>query len=103
MGLVGHDAFAKMKKGVLIVNCARGGIVDEAALADAIKAGHVAGAALDVFDAGAAAGRQPAAQLDRSSARRTWARQTDEAQENVAIALAQQMAEFLRKARSRTR
>jgi len=48
-GLVGAAAFEKMKKGVRIINCARGGIVDEMALADAIKSGKVAGAALDVF------------------------------------------------------
>ena len=41
---------AKTKKGVRIINCARGGLLDEAALADAIKSGHVAGAALDVFE-----------------------------------------------------
>ena len=48
-GLLGREAFAKMKKGVLIVNAARGGIVDEAALVEAIEAKKVAGAALDVF------------------------------------------------------
>src|SRR5260370_30620061 len=48
-GLIGAAAFAKMKKGVRIINCARGGIVDEAALADALASGKVAGAALDVF------------------------------------------------------
>ena len=48
--MLSTDTFAKMRKGVRIVNCARGGIVDEAALADAIESGHVAGAALDVFE-----------------------------------------------------
>ena len=48
-GVIGRDAFAKMKKGVRIINCARGGLVDEGALYDAIKSGMVAGAALDVF------------------------------------------------------
>ncbi|PIQ81837.1 MAG: phosphoglycerate dehydrogenase [Candidatus Omnitrophica bacterium CG11_big_fil_rev_8_21_14_0_20_64_10] len=48
-GLIGAKELARMKKGVRIVNCARGGIVEEKALADAIESGHVAGAALDVF------------------------------------------------------
>ncbi|PYS72136.1 MAG: phosphoglycerate dehydrogenase [Acidobacteria bacterium] len=49
-GIIGPDAFAKMKQGVRVINCARGGLVDEAALYQAIKSGKVAGAALDVFD-----------------------------------------------------
>ena len=48
-GVIGREAFAKMKTGVRIINCARGGLVDESALYDAIKSGAVAGAALDVF------------------------------------------------------
>jgi D-3-phosphoglycerate dehydrogenase len=48
-GMIGKDQLAKMKKGVRIVNCARGGIIDEAALYDALVAGQVAGAALDVY------------------------------------------------------
>src|SRR6476659_477858 len=48
-GVIGRDAFAQMKQGVRIINCARGGLVDESALYDAIKSGTVAGAALDVF------------------------------------------------------
>src|SRR6185369_13110982 len=48
-GLIGKQALAKMKDGVLIINAARGGIVDEAALLEALNAGKVAGAALDVF------------------------------------------------------
>ncbi len=48
--IVGADAFEKMKDGVYIVNCGRGGTLDEAALYDAIKSGKVAGAALDVYE-----------------------------------------------------
>ncbi len=48
-GMIGKDQFAKMKNGVRIVNCARGGIIDEAALYDALTSGKVAGAALDVY------------------------------------------------------
>jgi D-3-phosphoglycerate dehydrogenase len=49
LGLIGKEALAKAKKGVIIVNAARGGILDEAALADAIASGHIGGAGLDVF------------------------------------------------------
>ena len=48
-GVINAARIARMKKGVRIINCARGGIVDETALADALESGHVAGAALDVF------------------------------------------------------
>ncbi|MBA0045247.1 phosphoglycerate dehydrogenase [Mycobacteroides sp. LB1] len=48
-GLIGKEALAKTKQGVIIVNAARGGLIDEAALADAIRSGHVRGAGLDVF------------------------------------------------------
>ncbi|MBU8833756.1 phosphoglycerate dehydrogenase [Mycolicibacterium goodii] len=48
-GLIGKEALAKTKKGVIIVNAARGGLIDEQALADAITSGHVRGAGLDVF------------------------------------------------------
>jgi len=47
--ILSAENIAKLKKGVRIVNCARGGLVDEAALAEALKSGHVAGAAFDVF------------------------------------------------------
>ena len=47
--MIGAEQFKKMKNGVRIINCARGGLVDEAALAEALKSGHVAGAAFDVF------------------------------------------------------
>src|ERR1044071_499004 len=48
--VINAAAIKMMKKGVRIVNCARGGLVDEAALYDALKSGHVAGAAFDVFE-----------------------------------------------------
>jgi D-3-phosphoglycerate dehydrogenase len=49
-GIINRDALAKCRKGVFLMNVARGGIIDEAALAEAIKSGHVAGAGLDVFN-----------------------------------------------------
>jgi D-3-phosphoglycerate dehydrogenase len=49
--IIGEASIAKMKKGVRIINCARGGVIDEAALGRALDSGHVAGAGLDVFEA----------------------------------------------------
>jgi len=50
-GLIGNEALAKTKPGVIIVNAARGGLIDEQALADAVRSGHVRGAGIDVFSA----------------------------------------------------
>jgi D-3-phosphoglycerate dehydrogenase / 2-oxoglutarate reductase len=96
-GLVGRDSIARMKRGVRIVNCARGGIVDEAALADAIRAGHVAGAALDVFEQEPPPADHPLRALDQVIATPHLGASTAEAQVNVAVAIAQQVAEFLTK------
>jgi D-3-phosphoglycerate dehydrogenase / 2-oxoglutarate reductase len=94
-GLVGKDAFAKMRKGVRIVNCARGGIVDEAALAEAIRCGQVAGAALDVFVEEPPPNDHPLLALDCVVATPHLGASTDEAQINVAVAIAEQVVDFL--------
>jgi D-3-phosphoglycerate dehydrogenase len=94
-GLIGREAFAKMKKGVRIVNCARGGIVDEAALAEAIRAGRVAGAAVDVFVEEPPAKDNPLLALESVVATPHLGASTDEAQINVAIAIAEQVVDFL--------
>jgi D-3-phosphoglycerate dehydrogenase len=96
-GLIGREALAKMKKGVRIVNCARGGIVDEAALAEAITSGHVAGAALDVLEQEPPPRDHPLLKLEQVICTPHLGAQTGEAQVNVAIAIAQQVAEFLTK------
>jgi D-3-phosphoglycerate dehydrogenase len=96
-GLVGRDALAKMKRGVRIVNCARGGIIDEAALADAIQSGHVAGAALDVLEKEPPPPDHPLVKMEQVICTPHLGAQTGEAQVNVAIAIAQQVAEFLTK------
>ncbi|WP_425040583.1 phosphoglycerate dehydrogenase [Primorskyibacter sp. S187A] len=93
-GMLNADAIAKMKKGVRIINCARGGLVDEEALAEALKSGHVAGAAFDVF------AEEPAKEnalfnLPNVVCTPHLGAATTEAQENVALQVAEQMANYL--------
>jgi D-3-phosphoglycerate dehydrogenase len=92
--ILSREALAKTKPGVRIVNCARGGLVDEAALADAIRSGHVAGAALDVFETEPATD-SPLFGLDNVVCTPHLGAATTEAQENVALQVAEQMSEFL--------
>ena len=99
-GLINKAAFAKMKNGVRIINCARGGIVDEHDLADAIKAGKVAGAALDVYVDEPPSADHPLVKLDQVITTPHLGASTDEAQLNVAIAVAEQMVDFLAQAAS---
>src|ERR1051325_8275725 len=94
-GIIGKDAFATMKKGVRIVNCARGGLVDEAALYDAIQSGIVAGAALDVFTEEPPRADHPLLSLDEVIATPHLGASTTEAQEGVAFTVAEQMRDYL--------
>ncbi len=94
-GLMGAAAFAMMKPGVRIINCARGGIVDEQALCEALAAGKVAGAALDVFVDEPPPPDHPLLRLGNVIATPHLGAATDEAQIQVAIDIAQQIAEFL--------
>ena len=94
-GLIGTDAFAKMKKGVRIINCARGGLVDENALTQAIKAGIVAGAALDVFEQEPPPADHPLLSLDEVIVTPHLGASTAEAQESVAFTVAEQMRDYL--------
>ena len=93
--LVGSEAFARMKPGVRIINCARGGLVDEAALYDAIKSGIVAGAALDVFTQEPPETDNPLLQLDEVVVTPHLGASTTEAQEGVAFTVAEQMRDYL--------
>lgn len=94
-GLVGAPAFAKMRPGVRIINCARGGLVNEAALFDAIKSGVVAGAALDVFEQEPLPPDHPLLSLDEVVMTPHLGASTTEAQEGVAITVAEQMRDYL--------
>jgi D-3-phosphoglycerate dehydrogenase len=94
--LLNADAFKKVKPGVFIINCARGGIVNEEDLYEAIKQGVVAGAALDVFVKEPPTDN-PLLTLEEVIATPHLGASTAEAQENVAIAVADQIAEFLTK------
>ncbi|HEY1235188.1 MAG TPA: phosphoglycerate dehydrogenase, partial [Candidatus Binatia bacterium] len=96
-GLINKAAFAKMKRGVRIINCARGGIVEESDLAEAIKQGRVAGAALDVYVDEPPPPDHPLLKLDQVITTPHLGASTDEAQLNVAIAVAEQMVDFLAK------
>jgi D-3-phosphoglycerate dehydrogenase len=84
----------KTKKGVRIVNCARGGLIDEVALKAAIEAGHVAGVALDVF-AVEPAKESPLFGLEQVICTPHLGASTNDAQENVALQVAEQIADFL--------
>jgi len=94
-GLVGRAAFEKMKKGVRVINCARGGIVDEAALLEALNSGKVAGAALDVFEEEPPSPDNPLLKLDSVIVTPHLGAATEEAQVQVAVDIAQQVVDFL--------
>jgi D-3-phosphoglycerate dehydrogenase len=94
--IIGSSAIRTMKKGVRIINCARGGLIDEAALAEAIKSGHVAGAALDVFETEPAI-QNPLFGLPNVICTPHLGASTSEAQENVAVQVAEQMSDYLLK------
>ena len=92
--IIDARALDAMKKGVRIINCARGGLIDEVALKAALEAGHVAGAALDVFES------EPATDnalfgMDNVVCTPHLGAATSEAQENVALQVAEQMADYL--------
>jgi D-3-phosphoglycerate dehydrogenase len=93
-GILSREALAKAKPGVRIVNCARGGLIDEAALKEGLESGQIAGAALDVFQ------EEPAKDNALFGTRGLictphLGASTTEAQVNVAIQVAEQMADFL--------
>ncbi len=95
LGMINKEAFDQMKTGVMIMNCARGGIINEADLYDAITSGKVAGAALDVFETEPPADN-PLLTLDRLVCTPHLGASTLEAQTNVAVAVAEQIIDYLK-------
>jgi D-3-phosphoglycerate dehydrogenase len=92
--ILSRENLEKTKKGVRIINCARGGLVDEEAAADLLKSGHIAGAAFDVF-ANEPATENPLFGLPNVVCTPHLGAATTEAQENVAIQVAEQMSDYL--------
>ncbi|MEW5826700.1 MAG: hydroxyacid dehydrogenase [Candidatus Bipolaricaulota bacterium] len=97
--VLGEAEFARMKKGVRIVNCARGGVVDEVLLARALADGHVGGAALDVFSAEPPAPENPLLRAENVSLTPHIGAATPEAQERVGDEAAKIVIEFAKMAR----
>ncbi len=93
--LIGQAAFAQMKPGMRLINVARGGVVDEGALLQALESGRVAGAALDVFEE-EPPGRNPLLVRDDIIVTPHLGASTREAQELVAVAVAEQVLDYLR-------
>jgi D-3-phosphoglycerate dehydrogenase len=93
--IIGKDAFAKMKKGVRIINCARGGLVDEDALKENLESGHVASAALDVFVNEPPKGSSLLGTKNLILTPHLGA-STTEAQEKVALQIAEQISDYLK-------
>src|SRR6266705_173199 len=94
-GMINAAAFAKMKKGVRVLNCARGGIVNEKDLYDAIQSGQVAGAALDVYETEPLPKEFPLRDLPQVIMTPHLGASTEEAQENVGIEVAEAITDYL--------
>jgi len=92
--IINADAIAKMKNGVRIINCARGGLIVEADLVEALKSGKVAGAGIDVFE-NEPATENPLFNLPNVVCTPHLGASTTEAQENVALQIAEQMSDYL--------
>jgi len=92
--IINAQAIKTMRKGVRIINCARGGLVDETALYQALKSGQVAGAAFDVFVTEPAT-ENPLFNLPNVVCTPHLGASTSEAQENVALQIAEQMSDYL--------
>ncbi len=94
-GMVDAEAFARMKHGVRVLNCARGGIINEADLRVALESGQVAGAALDVYETEPLPKDSPLRTLPQVIMTPHLGASTDEAQDNVGIEVAEAVTEYL--------
>jgi len=93
--VISDKEFSIMKKGVRVINCARGGIIDEAALVKAIESGHVAGAALDVYEDEPPHKDSKLLKLERMVLTPHLGASTEEAQVNVAVEIANTVSDIL--------
>jgi D-3-phosphoglycerate dehydrogenase len=98
-GMIGMKELARMKKGARVINCARGGIIDETALAEALTSGHLAGAGIDVFEEEPPPKDHPLLALPNLICTPHLGASTSEAQRSVALEAAQLMVDFLLKGR----
>ena len=99
--MVDEEAFAKMKDGVRVFNCARGGIIKESALADALRSGKVAAAGLDVYETEPLPEDHEFRSIDSLNLTPHLGASTAEAQESVGVEIAEAVAEVLRGGRIR--
>ncbi|MGC9022988.1 MAG: phosphoglycerate dehydrogenase, partial [Dissulfurimicrobium sp.] len=96
-GFLNKGLFNKMKPGAYVINCARGGIINEEDLYEALTSGRIAGAALDVFEKEPTTKENPLLSLDNFICTPHLGASTKEAQENVALAVAKQIVDYLTK------
>ncbi len=96
-GIINTKMMAKMKDGVMIVNCARGGIINEQDLSEALKSGKVAAAAFDVFEKEPVDSEHSLLGLDNFTSTPHIGGSTEEAQENVAIGIAEQFVDYFKR------
>ncbi len=96
-GIINAQSIATMKPGVMIVNCARGGIINETDLVEALKTKKVAAAAFDVFEEEPVKADNPLLALDNFICTPHIGAQTTEAQENVAVGIAEQIVDYFTK------
>ncbi len=96
-GIINSETMGKMKDGVMIVNCARGGIINEQDLCEALQSGKVAAAAFDVFEKEPVDPQHPLLSLDNFTCTPHIGASTEEAQENVAIGIAEQFVDYFKR------